>query len=245
MIDGVELYEELLGHVPLGTTDAAWFQHLMHPRYRASSGVTKRLIDVVLGGIAAIVTLPIVLASALVVQLSDGGAPFLRQRRIGEAGREFMMLKLRSMRVDAELDGETRLAEETDDRVTKVGRFLRRTHIDELPQLWNVLRGDMSLVGPRPERGALVSDLERQFRYYDRRHLVKPGITGWAQVRCGYAGSEIGVAWKLCHDLYYLKNRSVLTDLAILAETVRAAVADNQYGLRAPDERFIVGQAAA
>jgi exopolysaccharide biosynthesis polyprenyl glycosylphosphotransferase len=245
MIDGVQLYEELLGHVPLGTTDAAWFQYLMHPRYRTSSGITKRAIDIVVGGVATVVTLPIVLAAALAVQISDGGPPFLRQRRVGEAGREFTMLKLRSMRVDAEPDGEARLAEEADERVTGIGRFLRRTHIDELPQLWNVLRGEMSLVGPRPERPPLVSDLERQFRYYDRRHLVKPGITGWAQVRCGYAGSDIGVAWKLCHDLYYLKHRSALTDLAIMAETVRAAVADAQYGLRAPDERFIVGQSAA
>ena len=106
--------------------------------------------------------------------------------------------------------------------MTAVGRLLRRTHVDELPQLWNVLRGEMALVGPRPERPELVSGLERQFPHYERRYLVKPGITGWAQIRCGYAGSEVGTAWKLSHDLYYLKHRSLVTDLMLLVETAVA-----------------------
>jgi exopolysaccharide biosynthesis polyprenyl glycosylphosphotransferase len=219
MIDANQLHEELLGHVPIANIDAAWFRYIMHPRYRASSPLFKRLLDLtgaVLGGILA---LPILSLSALAIKLQDAGPLLYRQRRVGERGREFQMLKLRTMRTDAESDGRARWSSEDDTRVTAVGRLLRRTHVDELPQLWNVLRGDMALVGPRPERPELVSRLERQFPHYERRHLVKPGITGWAQIRCGYAGSDLGTAWKLSHDLYYLKHRSLVTDLMLLVET--------------------------
>jgi lipopolysaccharide/colanic/teichoic acid biosynthesis glycosyltransferase len=116
-----------------------------------------------------------------------------------------------------------------DPRITPIGRLLRRTHIDELPQLLNIFRGEMSIVGPRPEQPAFVERLERDLPYYNRRHLVKPGLTGWAQVRCGYGGSDPGSAWKLCHDLFYLKHRSFGLDLAILLETVRTVVADGQF----------------
>ena len=129
-----------------------------------------------------------------------------------------------------------------DERITPVGRILRRLHVDELPQLWLVLRGQMSLVGPRPEQPSLVSDLESHFSYYDRRHLVKPGITGWAQVRCGYSGSRIGSAWKLCHDLYYLKRRSALFDLLIMLETLSTVVFPEP--IKRPDDRFIVAMRA-
>ena len=138
-----------------------------------------------------------------------------RQRRIGEGGREFEMVKLRSMRPGAQADG-AQWSSRDDDRVLPVGRVMRKLHIDELPQLWNVLRGEMTLVGPRPEQPELVAELERRFPHYERRSLVKPGITGWAQVRCGYAGTKEGSAWKLCHDLYYLKHRSLLADLMII-----------------------------
>ena len=129
-------------------------------------------------------------------------------------------------------------------RVTRLGRFLRRTHIDELPQLWCVLRGDMTLVGPRPERPEICAELENRFPHYVRRHLVKPGITGWAQLRCGYAGSELGTAWKLCHDLFYIKRRSILADSLIIVETAFQAGRDAHRALRAPRQRFIVGEAA-
>jgi exopolysaccharide biosynthesis polyprenyl glycosylphosphotransferase len=219
MIDANQLHEELLGYVPIANIDAAWFRYIMHPHYRASSPLFKRMLDLtgaVLGGILA---LPILALSALAIKLQDGGPLLYRQRRVGERGREFEMLKLRTMRTDAESDGRARWSSEGDARVTAVGRLLRRTHVDELPQLWNVVRGDMALVGPRPERPELVSRLEQQFPHYERRHLVKPGITGWAQVRCGYAGSDLGTAWKLSHDLYYLKHRTLVTDLMLLVET--------------------------
>jgi lipopolysaccharide/colanic/teichoic acid biosynthesis glycosyltransferase len=129
-----------------------------------------------------------------------------------------------------------------DDRVTGVGKIMRRLHIDEMPQLWNVLRGEMTIVGPRPERRQLIVNLERQLAYYDRRHLVKPGLAGWAQARCGYGGSGEGTSWKLCHDLFYLKHRSVYFDFLILVENVRVSLRSGvQFGLRAPEEQFILG----
>ena len=129
------------------------------------------------------------------------------------------MNKLRTMKIDA--GSEAQWASSDDPRVTRLGRLLRRTHVDELPQLLNVLRGEMSVVGPRPEQPEFVAQLERSLQFYDRRHLLKPGITDWAQVRCGYARSDIGSAWKLCHDLYYLKHRSIPLDLVIIGETLR------------------------
>jgi lipopolysaccharide/colanic/teichoic acid biosynthesis glycosyltransferase len=130
----------------------------------------------------------------------------------------------------------------SDTRVTPVGKVLRRLHIDELPQLINVLRGEMSIVGPRPERPEMVAELERIFPHYRRRHLIKPGVTGWAQVRCGYAGSTLGTAWKLCHDLYYLKRRSRLVNFMIVLETLRIAGLDSHRPLRVPPSQLLFGQ---
>ena len=153
------------------------------------------------------------------------------------------MIKLRSMRVAAEDEG-ARWSGNDDDRVTAVGSIMRRLHIDEMPQLWNVLRGEMTIVGPRPERRELISELELSLAYYDRRHLVKPGLAGWAQARCGYGGSHEGTGWKLCHDLYYLKHRSIYFDSLILLENVRVSFGSGvQFGVRAPQEQFIIGHA--
>ena len=211
--------EDVIGHVPLGATNAAWFRYLMHPRYRPGSPFAKRAFDLAIGSLLLIAAAPILAAAAVAIYV-DGGPPiFYRQRRIGKRGREFEMFKLRTMRCDAESEGP-RWSKDGDERVTRVGRLLRRTHVDELPQLLNVFRGEMSLVGPRPERPEWVVSLRDEVPFYDRRHLAKPGMTGWAQVRCGYAGSMSGTAFKLCHDLYYLKYRSVPRDVLILFETV-------------------------
>jgi len=237
MIDSGQLYEEVFGHVPLGTTNAAWFQYLLHPRYRAGWPISKRLLDLVLGLVASVIVLPLIVLSAIAIKIQDRGPILHRQPRVGERGREIVVVKLRTMTPQAE-SGHPQWTASDDRRVTSVGRLLRRLHIDELPQLWLVLKGHMSLVGPRPERPEIVAELESWFSYYDRRHLVKPGITGWAQVRCGYAGSHLGTAWKLCHDLYYLKRRSILFDLLIMAETLaRVGVPEP---IKRPDERFIV-----
>jgi lipopolysaccharide/colanic/teichoic acid biosynthesis glycosyltransferase len=175
-------------------------------------------MDLAFALVAGVAALPLLAVLALIIR-RDGGPVFFRQMRIGEHGLPFTLYKLRTMRGEA--DGVLRWSTEDDPRVTPVGRLLRRTHVDELPQLLNVLRGEMSIVGPRPEVPEFVERLEQQLEFYPRRHLVKPGITGWAQVRCGYAGSDIGSAWKLCHDLYYLKHRSLALDLMIVAETAR------------------------
>jgi exopolysaccharide biosynthesis polyprenyl glycosylphosphotransferase len=240
MIGANQLYEELLGHVPLGTIDAAWFRYIMHPRFKTTPGAFGRAFDLVAGGLMLLFAAPILLVAMAAIRLEDGGPVLYRQRRLGEYGAPFEIIKLRSMRVDAEADGAPRWSRTDDDRVTAVGRILRRTHVDELPQLWNVIRGQMTLVGPRPERPEIIVDLERRFTHYSRRSLVKPGLTGWAQVRCGYAGSESGTAWKLCHDLYYVKHRSFLGDLLILVQTAFEATQDAHRALRAPKHRFIL-----
>jgi exopolysaccharide biosynthesis polyprenyl glycosylphosphotransferase len=245
LIEASQLYEERLGHVPLGQSNAAWFQYLLHPRYRPGSLASKRTFDIVAGSLLAIVSTPVMAIFAVAIKFVDGGPIFYRQRRVGEGGREFEMIKLRSMRVLSEADGP-RWADAEDSRITWVGRIMRSTHIDELPQLWNVLRGEMTLVGPRPERPELIAELERTLSYYDRRHLVQPGIAGWAQARCGYGGSEEGTGWKLCHDLFYLKHRSVYFDFVILLENVRVSLQSGvEFDVRAPQEQFILGRQAS
>jgi exopolysaccharide biosynthesis polyprenyl glycosylphosphotransferase len=239
MMGANQLYEQLLGHVPIGTIDSAWFRYIMHPRFHAASPLSKRLLDITGSLAIGLLFAPAIIAGAIGIKLGDRGPILYRQRRVGENGKEFQMLKLRSMSVDAEVNGP-QWSKGEDMRVTRVGRLLRRTHIDELPQLWNVLRGDMTLVGPRPERPELVAQIERQYPHYTRRHLVKPGIAGWAQLRCGYAGSNLGTAWKLCHDLYYVKHRSFLGDLLILFETAFETFRDAHRSLRSPAERFLV-----
>ncbi len=243
LIEVGQLYEELLGHVPLGQSNSAWFQYMLHPRYRAGWSFSKRIFDIVIGTAMLLVLAPLLAVFAIAVKLTDGGPVFYRQRRMGERGREFELIKLRSMFVDSEDEGPL-WSEADDTRVTPVGRFMRRFHIDEMPQLFNIVRGEMTLIGPRPERRELILKLEKSLAYYDRRHLVKPGLAGWAQARCGYGGSEEGTSWKLCHDLYYLKHRSTYFDTLILIENFRVSLGKGvQFGLRAPHREFILGQA--
>ncbi|MGH8326482.1 MAG: TIGR03013 family XrtA/PEP-CTERM system glycosyltransferase, partial [Steroidobacteraceae bacterium] len=188
--------------------------------------VTTRLLDVI-GSLAVLtLTLPVTLLTVLALKLQDGWrAPVLyRQRRVGLGGRLFNVLKFRSMRMDAEGDGRARWAQKQDPRVTGVGSFIRQTRIDELPQLLNVLRGQMSLVGPRPERPEFVAELAERIPYYVERHCVKPGITGWAQLCYPYGCSEQDALEKLQYDLYYVKNSSLLFDLAILLQTAEVVV---------------------
>lgn len=229
-------YEETFGHVPAAEINAAWFQYIVHPSYRGPSMAAKRALDIT--G-AVLIGLPFLMFLGIVAPLirRDGGPVFFWQMRVGEGGRPLQMCKLRTMRVGSAASW----AAPDDPRVTPVGRFLRRTHLDELPQLLHVLRGEMSLVGPRPEQPQIVAQLERDMPFYSSRHLIRPGIAGWAQMRCGYAGSEVGSAWKLCHDLYYLKHRSLAFDLAILGETLRTLFVDTQRVPEPTATWFILG----
>lgn len=241
MIEATALYENVLGHVPIGAINSAWFQFIMHPLYSPSSPLSKRLLDITVSAGLVLATAPLMIACALAVKLEDRGPVFYRQRRFGEEGREFDMIKFRTLRPDADtLLSEGKSEEEV---LTRAGRVLRKGHLNELPQLLQVLRGEMSLVGPRPEPPELVQMLSGVVPHYDRRGLVKPGLTGWAQVRCGYASSRIGTAWKTCHDLYYIKHRSARFDLVILLQTFHALVErEDTEQVPAPD--FILGEAA-
>ena len=184
--------------------------------------VVKRVFDVSTALIVLALTWPFMLIVALAIRIESGsGQPILyRQERVGEHGRVFALTKFRSMRTDAELDGVARWATRNDDRVTRVGRIIRKSRLDELPQLGNVLRGEMSLVGPRPERPQFVAELAGKIRYYNLRHCVKPGLAGWAQLRYPYGASEEDATEKLKYDLFYVKNNNLLFDLLILIQTV-------------------------
>jgi lipopolysaccharide/colanic/teichoic acid biosynthesis glycosyltransferase len=193
-----QLYEDLFGHVPMGTIDTRWYLYLLHPEFTSTRPLSDRVAELAVAIPVMVVAAPFVALAALAIKLTDRGPVMYRQTRVGAGGTEFEILKLRTMSATAEAAG-AEWSGPADARVTRVGRVLRRLHMDELPQLLNVLRGDMTIVGPRPERPEMVADLERAFPHYRRRHLIKPGVTGWAQVRCGYAGSTLGTAWKLCH----------------------------------------------
>ena len=184
------------------------------------AGTARRVLDVFGSLLLLTLTAPLLAVAMVLIKLDSPGPLFYRQARVGLHGREFTLLKLRSMREDAEADGP-RWAEEHDPRVTRVGAFIRAYRIDELPQLLNVLRGEMSLVGPRPERPCFVEQLAQVIPHYDQRTSVLPGITGWAQVNVRYGASVEDARVKLAHDLHYLRHRSLLLDVRILAATVR------------------------
>jgi exopolysaccharide biosynthesis polyprenyl glycosylphosphotransferase len=180
----------------------------------------KRAFDIVMSSLLLLLASPIMLLTAIAIKLDSRGPLIYRQERVGLGGRPFMCLKFRSMRVDAEKDGVARWATKNDSRVTRVGAFIRKCRIDELPQLISVLRGEMSLVGPRPERPSFVQQLQAEIPFYDIRHSVKPGVTGWAQVRYSYGASVEDARRKHQFDLYYVKNHSLFLDLLVLVETV-------------------------
>ncbi|HEX7694281.1 MAG TPA: TIGR03013 family XrtA/PEP-CTERM system glycosyltransferase [Sphingomonas sp.] len=191
---------------------------------RMLSGVFKRLFDIVASLVLLLFAGPVILLTALAVKLESKGPAFYRQRRVGLYGVGFDCIKLRSMRQDAEVNGQAVWAEKDDPRITRVGRFIRKVRIDELPQCWSVLKGEMSFVGPRPERPQFVEDLEQQLPYYAERHMVKPGITGWAQINYPYGASIEDSRQKLEYDLYYAKNYSPFLDLLILLQTIRVVL---------------------
>lgn len=216
------LYEEMTGRLPIHHLESDWIIRSFVDEVRVSGfyELAKRLIDFIGGLIGMIVFLVLFPLISLAI-LVDSGLPILySQTRLGKGGRRFMIYKFRTMRRDAEMDGEARLAVEKDPRVTRIGNFLRKTRLDEFPQFWNVLRGDMSLVGPRAERPELVASFQKQVPFYRARLLVKPGVSGWAQINYGYFASVTEMAVKLEYDLYYIKHRTLAMDFQIILRTI-------------------------
>ena len=217
------VYERLTGKLLVEDLRPSWL--IFSDDYCASRWTrrSKRVFDIALALVGLVVATPFVLLTALAVWLESGSPVLYRQERVGENGRLFTLNKFRSMRQDAE-QGTPVWARPEDDRVTHVGRFIRQTRLDELPQLWNVLRGDMSFVGPRPERPFFVNQLAEQVPFYEQRHAVKPGLTGWAQVKYRYGASFEDSLEKLRYDLYYVKHLSIPFDLTILFDTVKVVL---------------------
>ena len=217
--------ERETGRVDLDSVNPSWliFSDGFSAGRRIST-IAKRCFDMLASGLLLLLTGPIILFFALLVKLESKGPAFFRQTRVGRFGEDFQILKLRSMRTDAEAGGKAIWASENDPRITRVGRFIRKVRIDELPQAWSVLKGEMSFVGPRPERPEFVSDLEKEMPYYAERHMVKPGITGWAQINYPYGASVEDARHKLEYDLYYAKNYTPFLDLLILLQTLRVVL---------------------
>lgn len=224
VIDLPAFFERETGRIHLETLSPSWLVFADGFQQGSFKAIVKRTFDIVASVALLIFAGPIMLVTALLIYAEDHAPVFYRQDRVGEAGRTFGLLKFRSMRVDAESDGKPQWARKDDDRTTRIGRFIRKVRIDELPQAFNVLLGDMSFVGPRPERPFFVEQLKQQIPYYSCRHTVKPGITGWAQILYPYGASVEDAKQKLQYDLYYVKNNSLFLDLIILFQTVRVLV---------------------
>jgi len=220
VVDMATHFEKTLGQIRLDSVSAGWLIFGDGFSQGWVRTVVKRLFDIIFAIILIVVASPVILIAAILILLESGGPILYMQERVGLNGRLFNVIKFRSMRTDAEIDGQPRWASAQDDRVTKVGRILRKLRIDELPQLFSVLNGDMSLVGPRPERPYFVDKLTQELPYFAVRQSVKPGVTGWAQVRYHYGASVEDSAEKLQYDLYYVKNHTLFLDLVILFETV-------------------------
>lgn len=211
-------YEILLHKIPIDFVSQAWFLENLTEGEKKIYDKLKRVSDVLLAGLIIALTSPLWLIFAILIKFEDKGPVFYRQKRVGKAREEFWLTKFRSMKVGAE-KGKPVWAEREDPRATKVGRFLRKIHLDELPQVLNVLKGDISLVGPRPERPEFVKKLGKEIPHYHLRHIIKPGFTGWAQIKFRYGRSIMDSHEKFQYDLYYIKNRSFFLDLGILLKT--------------------------
>lgn len=220
VVDIATYFEKTLAQIKVSHVNAGWLVFGDGFNQGVVRTLVKRVFDVLFSGAILILTLPLMALTAVAIRLESRGPVLYRQERVGLNGEVFNVVKFRSMRTDAEKDGKPRWATLNDDRVTRVGKFIRKVRIDELPQLFNVLRGEMSLVGPRPERQFFVDDLVTKIPYYAVRHSVKPGVTGWAQVRYEYGSTIEDSVEKLQYDLYYVKNHTLFLDLLILLETV-------------------------
>ncbi len=218
--DSLSFYERELGRVDISLLQPSWMLFSDGFKYSLQGRITKKLLDMTLASLFLFILWPFMLLTALAVKLESPGAVLYHQLRVGYNGKTFRIYKFRSMRQDAEKAGKAIWAQKNDARVTRVGAFIRNTRLDELPQLYNILTGQMSFVGPRPERPEFVSDLARQIPFYETRHKVKPGMMGWAQLKYPYGASVEDAKNKLQYDLYYTKNHSFLMDILIMIQTV-------------------------
>jgi sugar transferase (PEP-CTERM system associated) len=220
ILDLAGFYERAKSEVPIDSLKASWLVYGHGFVQGRAQRIAKRMFDILSSSVLLLLASPIMLLTMLAIRLDSAGPVIYRQERVGLGGRGFMCLKFRSMGTDAEKDGKAVWAQKNDARVTRVGAFIRKTRIDELPQLISVLKGEMSMVGPRPERPSFVKQLKEVIPFYDVRHSIKPGVTGWAQVRYSYGASVDDARKKHQYDLYYVKNNSLVLDLLVLIETV-------------------------
>jgi sugar transferase (PEP-CTERM system associated) len=218
--EGASFYERVTGRVSLNMMRPSWLIFSGRGRQLKFEVILRSMVHRLVALIGAVLSLPIVLLTAILIKLDSRGPVFYKQERIGKNGRHFVLTKFRSMKVDAEKAGPV-WAIKDDDRATRVGRVIRKIRIDEIPQFWNILRGEMSFVGPRPERPHFVAQLAQEIPYYEQRHLIAPGLTGWAQIKYPYGASIEDARQKLQYDLFYIKNHSLMLDGIILFETIK------------------------
>ena len=218
--EGATFYERITGRVSLNMIRPSWLIFTGRGRQAKPAALVRSVVHRSVALIGAILSLPVVIITAVLIKLDSRGPVFYKQERVGKNGRPFVLTKFRSMRVDAEDAGPV-WASKGDDRATRVGRIIRKIRVDEIPQFWNILRGDMAFVGPRPERPHFVAQLAQEIPYYEQRHLIAPGLTGWAQIKYPYGASIEDARQKLQYDLFYIKNHSLFLDAFILFETVK------------------------
>jgi sugar transferase (PEP-CTERM system associated) len=221
VVDATSFYEELTGKLLIENITPSSFFFSDGFRITDTKRIFKRIFDILCSSAGILISMPLVPLIAVLIKLNSRGPVFFRQKRVGEMEREFLLYKFRTMRQDAEKGTGAVWAEKNDPRVTAVGRFLRKTRLDELPQFYNVLRGDMSFIGPRPERPEFVQKLKEMIPFYPERHFVKPGLTGWAQIRYAYGASTEDAVEKLRYDLYYIKHLSLFLDMLVMLETMK------------------------
>jgi sugar transferase (PEP-CTERM system associated) len=218
--ESASFYERLTGKVLLDMIRPSWLIFSSRGRRARVNEMARTAMHRTLAFMGALLSLPIALLTAILIKLESRGPALYKQERVGKNGRPFTLMKFRSMRVDAEKDGPV-WAKTDDDRMTRVGRIIRKIRVDEIPQFWNILRGDMNFVGPRPERPHFVATLAQEIPYYEQRHLIAPGLTGWAQINYPYGASIDDARQKLQYDLFYIKNQNLALDATIMFETIK------------------------
>ena len=218
--EGASFYERVTGRVSLNMIRPSWLIFSSRGRQARLAGIARNVVHRIVAMIGGLLSIPFAIVTAILIKLESPGPILYKQERVGKNGQPFTLMKFRSMRTDAEKAGPV-WASKDDDRTTRVGKIIRKLRIDEIPQFWNIFRGEMDFVGPRPERQHFVSQLAQEIPYYEQRHLIAPGLTGWAQIKYPYGASIEDARQKLQYDLYYIKNQSLVLDAIILFETIK------------------------